>query len=101
MNGMEETMGTLIKESGEIRLLRKGLDAGLAKAVAVLEETQMKFVIIIINFFTNCFPSRFSNNCYHYYHYWCYYPDWLMRGKLVKYCWSKDVEKSKVLNHFR
>lgn len=42
MNGMEETTNTLIKESGEIRLLRKGLDAGLAKAVAVFEETQMK-----------------------------------------------------------
>jgi len=40
MTGMEETMRNISKEGMEIRLLRRGLDAGLAKAVAVYEETQ-------------------------------------------------------------
>ena len=40
MTGMEETMRNIAKEGYEIRLLRRGLDSGLAKAVAVLEETQ-------------------------------------------------------------
>lgn len=40
MTGMEETMRSISKEGMEIRLLRRGLDAGLAKAIAVLEETQ-------------------------------------------------------------
>lgn len=42
MTGMEETMRNISKEGMEIRLLRRDLDAGLAKAVAVLEETQFK-----------------------------------------------------------
>lgn len=40
MTGMEETMRNIAKEGYEIRLLRRGLDSGLGKAVAVLEETQ-------------------------------------------------------------
>ncbi|NDD93334.1 hypothetical protein EBZ37_14795, partial [bacterium] len=40
MTGMEETMRNISKEGMEIRLLRRSLDAGLAKAVAVLDETQ-------------------------------------------------------------
>lgn len=40
MAGMEEAMNALDKEGNEVRLLRRALDAGLAKAVAVFEETQ-------------------------------------------------------------
>lgn len=40
MAGMEEAMNALDKEGNEVRLLRRALDAGLAKAVAVYDETQ-------------------------------------------------------------
>lgn len=40
MTGMEEAMKAVVKEEQEVHLLRRNLDAGLAKAVAVLEETQ-------------------------------------------------------------
>jgi len=40
MTGMEETERSIRKEGSEIRLLRRDLDAGLAKAVKVLEETE-------------------------------------------------------------
>jgi hypothetical protein len=40
MTGMEETHRNIHKEGAEIRLLRRNLDAGLAKAVAVLDETK-------------------------------------------------------------
>jgi len=40
MTGMEETEKNIRKEGAEIRLLRRDLDAGLAKAVKVLEETK-------------------------------------------------------------
>ena len=33
-------MNNITKEGGEIRLLRRGLDAGLAKALSVMEESQ-------------------------------------------------------------
>lgn len=42
MTGMEDTLTTLTKECGEIVLLRKGLDAGLAKATNVHEETMLR-----------------------------------------------------------
>ncbi len=42
MTGMEETMHNIQKDGVDVRLMRRGLDAGLAKAVAVLEETRMK-----------------------------------------------------------
>lgn len=41
MVGMQQTMSNIQKEAAEIRLLRKGLDIGLAKAVNVLEETKV------------------------------------------------------------
>ena len=40
MTGMEETEKNIRKEGAEIRLLRRDLDAGLAKAVKVLDETK-------------------------------------------------------------
>ena len=40
LNGMEEAMKAVEKEGAEMILLRKGLDAGLAKAVAVVDETK-------------------------------------------------------------
>ena len=40
MTGMEETHRNIHKEGAEIRLLRRDLDAGLAKAVTVLDETK-------------------------------------------------------------
>ena len=40
MTGMEDTERNIRKEGAEIRLLRRDLDAGLAKAVRVLEETK-------------------------------------------------------------
>jgi hypothetical protein len=43
MNGMQDTMAAIQKEGVEVRLLRKGLDAGLAKAVLVYEETQSRY----------------------------------------------------------
>ena len=42
MTGMEETMRNIQKDGAEVRLMRRGLDAGLAKAVIVLEETKEK-----------------------------------------------------------
>ncbi len=41
MTGMEDTERNIRKEGAEIRLLRRDLDAGLAKAVKVLEETKL------------------------------------------------------------
>lgn len=40
MNGMEEALKGIDKESKEVRLLRRGLDSGLARAVHVEEETR-------------------------------------------------------------
>lgn len=40
MTGMEETHRNIHKEGAEIRLLRRNLDAGLAKAVNVLDKTK-------------------------------------------------------------
>lgn len=40
LNGMQDTLKTIEKEGVDIRHLRRDLDAGLAKAVVVLEETQ-------------------------------------------------------------
>jgi len=40
MTGMEETERNIRKEGAEIRLLRRDLDAGLAKAIRVLDETK-------------------------------------------------------------
>jgi hypothetical protein len=42
MVGMEDTMRSIQKDEAEIVLMRRGLDAGLAKAVIVLEETKVK-----------------------------------------------------------
>ena len=42
MTGMEDTMRNIQKDGMEVRLMRRGLDAGLAKALLVLEETKMK-----------------------------------------------------------
>lgn len=42
MVGMEDTMRTIQKDGGEVRLMRRALDAGLAKAVSVLEETKTR-----------------------------------------------------------
>jgi hypothetical protein len=42
MTGMEETMRNIQKDGMEVRLMRRGLDAGLAKALLVFEETKMK-----------------------------------------------------------
>jgi hypothetical protein len=42
MVGLEDTMKAIRKEEAEIRLLRRSLDAGLAKAMLVLEETLTK-----------------------------------------------------------
>lgn len=42
MIGMEDTMRNIDKERAEVKLLRRGLDAGLAKAVIVCEETRDK-----------------------------------------------------------
>jgi hypothetical protein len=40
MVGMEDTMRAIQKDAAEVKLMRRGLDAGLAKAVIVLEETR-------------------------------------------------------------
>jgi hypothetical protein len=40
---MQETMTNITKESAEVHLMRKGLDAGLAKVALVCEETKIKF----------------------------------------------------------
>jgi hypothetical protein len=40
MTGLEDTMRAIKKEEAEIRLMRRSLDAGLAKAMLVLEETR-------------------------------------------------------------
>lgn len=45
MTGMEETMRNIEKDGAEIRLMRRGLDAGLAKAQLVLEETKSNLAI--------------------------------------------------------
>lgn len=45
MTGMEEAMKSVQREGVEVRLLRKGLDAGLAKAVLVLEQTQANLAV--------------------------------------------------------
>lgn len=47
MVGMEETMKNIVKDGNEIRLMRRGLDAGLAKAVIVYDETKVMSVIMI------------------------------------------------------
>lgn len=44
MTGLEDTMRAIRKEEAEIRLMRRSLDAGLAKALLVLEETRSKYV---------------------------------------------------------
>jgi hypothetical protein len=41
MVGMEDTMRAIQKDSADIVLMRRGLDAGLAKAQIVLEETKV------------------------------------------------------------
>lgn len=41
MVGMEDTMRAINKDAAEIVLMRRGLDAGLAKAQLVLEETKL------------------------------------------------------------
>jgi len=45
MTGMEETMRNIQKDGAEIRLMRRGLDAGLGKAVIVLEETKQRLSV--------------------------------------------------------
>lgn len=45
MVGMEETMRAIRKDATEIRLMRRALDAGLAKAVHVLETTKMNLSV--------------------------------------------------------
>lgn len=40
MVGMEDTMRSIVKDGNEVRLMRRGLDAGLAKAIMVYEETK-------------------------------------------------------------
>jgi hypothetical protein len=42
MRGMEDVMNCIKREGEEVRLLRHTLDTGLAKALSVLENTQMK-----------------------------------------------------------
>jgi len=45
MTGMEETMRNIMKDGADVRLMRRGLDAGLAKAHLVLEETKAYLVV--------------------------------------------------------
>jgi len=45
MTGMEDTMRNIQKDGMEVRLMRRGLDAGLAKALLVLEETKMNLQV--------------------------------------------------------
>ena len=45
MVGMEDTMRAIRKDGNEVRLMRRGLDAGLAKAVLVFEETKHMLAI--------------------------------------------------------
>lgn len=45
MNGMDESRKAIEKEFDEIRLLRRGLDSGLAKAQLVYEETSQRVQI--------------------------------------------------------
>jgi hypothetical protein len=47
MVGMEDTMRLIQKDGAEIRLMRRGLDAGLAKAKTVLDETKHRYYIIV------------------------------------------------------
>ena len=42
MTGLKDTMRAIKKEEAEIRLMRRSLDAGLAKAMLVLEETRSR-----------------------------------------------------------
>ena len=42
MVGMEDTMRAIQKDCADVVLMRRGLDAGLAKAVIVLEDTKMQ-----------------------------------------------------------
>lgn len=45
MTGMEDVMSAIQREGMEVRLMRKSLDAGLAKAVLVYEETQDRLAV--------------------------------------------------------
>ena len=45
LNGMEETLKSIQKEGAEVKLLRRDLDAGCAKAVVVLEETKNNLAV--------------------------------------------------------
>ncbi len=45
MTGMEEVMASIQREGMEVRLMRKSLDAGLAKAMLVYEETQGRLAV--------------------------------------------------------
>lgn len=45
MNGMEETMLAIQKEAREVKLLRRGLDSGLARAQHVEEETRARLAL--------------------------------------------------------
>lgn len=42
MVGMEDTMTAIQKDATEVRLMRRALDAGLAKAQLVLDETKQR-----------------------------------------------------------
>jgi hypothetical protein len=42
---MEETVRNIQKDKADVKLMRRGLDAGLAKAVIVLEETKDKLTL--------------------------------------------------------
>jgi hypothetical protein len=44
---MEETLKAIEKEAVDVRLLRRDLDAGLAKAVIVLDETKYPRLVAI------------------------------------------------------
>jgi DNA repair exonuclease SbcCD ATPase subunit len=52
--GMEDTMRAIRKDGAEVKLMRRGLDAGLAKAAIVLEETKYQSVISSL-----CLPPPF------------------------------------------
>lgn len=67
MTGLEDTMRSIRKEEAEIHLMRRSLDAGLAKAVLVLEETKSKYDIFtaylsyrsqLLKVFSFCVRSR-------------------------------------------
>lgn len=46
MEGMQEAVKALEKEGVEVRTMRNSLDAALSKAMAVCEQTQVKFVVL-------------------------------------------------------